>query len=84
MRREDKLLFFGFFIFIIILSIVSVNAGWFKDLFQIGEDRQDLEGELPANVPASVTLANAPPIIIAYLAPTDVTAANAQTHFGHL
>lgn len=67
--------------FIIMLSIAGVSAGWFKDLFQFGEDREDLEGELPASYTSSVTIANSAPTIVSWTEPdSDTVTAGIQAY----
>jgi hypothetical protein len=47
---------------VVIISISFVSAGFLDFIF--GEDDADLEGELPETFEASVSLQNAPPIIV--------------------
>jgi len=57
---------------IMILSIVSVSAGW-RDWFTFGEEEEGLEGELAESADVTITMANAPPTIQSWTQPTPTT-----------
>ena len=65
MKRGNGV-FKGFiFLGIIMISVGLVSAGWFNDLFSLGDDDGDLEGELASeNFDASVSLTNTAPVIL--------------------
>jgi len=56
----------------IFVSVSFVSAGFIKDLFTFGDD-SDLEGELPdsKDFDVSITMSNAPPVILSWEEPID-------------
>jgi len=64
-------------VMIIMVSIISVSAGFWGDLFTFGEAGEDLEGELADTFDTTVTLGNSPPSIVAILPIDDYTSASA-------
>ncbi|MEK6935802.1 MAG: hypothetical protein AABW67_03370 [Nanoarchaeota archaeon] len=72
-KRVGKRVVLGIFILgIVLVSIVSINAGW-KDLFTFGNDNKDLEGELAESATAKLTVSGSAPTIVSWLKPDEDT-----------